>query len=289
MNSENIIAQNSVLSYFPQMDIKHSNRGSRRYGAAAAFVDQRLSLGNVTFPKSDLVAASGLSETAAFFQLKRLGRCVTRVSPRHPFFLIVSPEHRAVGAPPVAWWLDDYFRWLKEPYYLALQSAAGAFGSAPQALQVAQVMTATPRRPIAVGRIRVQFFIKRALARTPTQMMGKARAPLIVSTPEATAYDLVRYAPRIGGLARVRETLAGLLPVMRPTELRRVLRIENEVPVAQRLGLVFDSLKAWKLARVVQEWLPNNPPRVLLVHGETRDVPENRRWKVLCNDAEFRS
>jgi len=36
------------------------------------------------------------------------------------FSLIVSPEHRSMGSPPVAWWLDDYFSWLGHPYYLAL-------------------------------------------------------------------------------------------------------------------------------------------------------------------------
>jgi hypothetical protein len=55
-----------------------------------------------------------------------------------------------MGAPPVAWWLDDYFNWLGHPYYLALQSAAGTYGSTPQALQVTQVMTDSPRRQICV-------------------------------------------------------------------------------------------------------------------------------------------
>lgn len=78
-------------------------------GAADAFLDQRLALGRVAFPLADLVKATGLSVTAARHQLLRLKNRVTRVSPRQRFFLIVSPEHRAVGAPPVAWWLHDYF------------------------------------------------------------------------------------------------------------------------------------------------------------------------------------
>ena len=68
--------------------------------AADAFIDQRLALGRVAFPLADLIKETGLSVTAARNQLLRLGNRVTRVSPRHQFFLIVSPEHRAVGAPP---------------------------------------------------------------------------------------------------------------------------------------------------------------------------------------------
>ena len=89
--------------------MKQSKPKSRLFGAADAFIDQRLALGRVAFPLADLIKETGLSVTAARNQLLRLGSRVTRVSPRHQFFLIVSPEHRAVGAPPLVWWLHDYF------------------------------------------------------------------------------------------------------------------------------------------------------------------------------------
>src|SRR5438093_254301 len=125
----------------------------RRIGAAEAFCDARLALGRVTHSLTDLVKESGLSAIAAKRQFSRLRGKVVRISPRQPFFLIVSPEHRSMGAPPANWWLHDYFDWLGRPYYLALQSAASSFGSNPQALQVTQVMTNRPRRAIKVGRI----------------------------------------------------------------------------------------------------------------------------------------
>ena len=174
--------------------MKQSKPRSRLRGAASAFIEQRLALGRVAFPLADLVKETRLSVTAARNQLLRLENRVTRVSPRQQFFLIVSPEHRAVGAPPVAWWLHDYFQWLGQPYYLALQSAASSFGSNPQALQVTQVMTIIPRRALEIGRIRVQFFVKRTVDQTPTRPVANAFAPLQVSTPEATAFDLIRRA-----------------------------------------------------------------------------------------------
>src|SRR5476651_208450 len=126
---------------------------SRQPKAAAAFVDEQLKVGRVSFPLSQLLTATGLKVDAAKAQLRRLGSRVVRVPPAHPFFLIVSPEHLATGGPPVEWWLDDYFAWLKHPYYLALQSAASTYGSNPQALQVTQVMTDGSRREIEVGRL----------------------------------------------------------------------------------------------------------------------------------------
>jgi hypothetical protein len=264
-----------------------SKSKSRMDGSADAFINQRLTLGRVAFPLADLVKETGLSVTAARNQLLRLENRVTRVSPRQQFFLIVSPEHHAVGAPPVAWWLHDYFQWLGDPYYLALQSAASLLGSNPQALQVTQVMTKIPRRALEIGRIRVQFFVKRTVEQTPTQPLANAYAPLLVSTPEATTFDLVQYAARIGGIGRAAETIAPLLPLMRPAELRRVLKIEDEPATAQRLGFVLETLKATNLAKVVQDWLPSDLVLVPLVPGLRGDAPEIKRWRILNNAVEF--
>jgi hypothetical protein len=175
----------------------------RRPGAADAFIDARLAAGVVGFPLADLVKETGLSPTAAKSQLLRLGKWVVKVTRKHQFYLIVSPDHQTVGAPPANWWLNDYFKWLGHPCYLALQSAAETYGSAPQALQVTQVMTDTSRREIVLGRLCVRFFLKTAIQQTPTQQMANAYAPLQVSTPAATVIDLLRYASRIGGMVRI--------------------------------------------------------------------------------------
>src|SRR5580704_1067169 len=206
----------------------------RRNGAAAAFIDAKLAAGRVAFPLRDLVRETGLSATGAKNQLLRLGSQIVRVSRPQQFFLAVSPEHRLVGAPPVLWWLEDYFNWLGHPYYLALQSAASIYGSNPQALQVTQVMTDVPRREIEIGRLRVRFFVKRGIAKTPTQAPPNAFAPVKVSTPEATAFDLVRYAPGIGGTGRAVETLIPLLPLMRGPKLKQMLDRENQTATVQR-------------------------------------------------------
>lgn len=261
----------------------------RRIGAAEAICEARLALGRVTLALADLVRESGLSVIAAKRQLSRLRGRVVRISPRQPFYLIVSPEHRSLGAPPANWWLQDYFDWLGRPYYLALQSAASSFGSNPQALQVTQVMTDRPVRAIRVGRIEVSFFVKRWIQRTPTQQLSGAVAPLWVSTPEATAYDLIRYATRIGGIERAAETIRPLLPLLRARELKRLLDAENEPPVAQRLGFVIEASGGRSLARAVRDWLPDKLMRVTLspAKGKRDCFPLVKRWQVLNNSREL--
>jgi len=262
----------------------------RRIGAAEAFCDARLALGRVTLSLADLVKESGLSAIAAKRQLSRLRGKAVRISPRQSFYLIVSPEHRSMGAPPANWWLQDYFNWLGRPYYLALQSAASSFGSNPQALQVTQVMTDRPCRTIKVGRIQVRFFVKRGIEQTPTQQPAGAVAPLGVSTPEATAYDLIRYATSIGGIERAAETIRPLLPVVRPRELKRVLDAENEPAVAQRLGFVIEASSNKTLAKVVRDWLPDKLTPVTLspTKGKRSAIPLVERWQVLNNSSELK-
>jgi len=262
----------------------------RRVGAAETFIDARLALGRVAFSLADLVKESGLSAIAAKRQLSRLVGKVVRVSPRQPFFLIVGPEHRSMGAPPATWWLQDYFNWLGRPYYLALQSAASVFGSNPQALQVMQVMTDRPCRTIKAGRIQVRFFVKRGIERTPTQQLAQAAAPLCISTPEATAFDLVRYSISIGGIERAAETIRPLLPGLRARELNRVLTAENETAVAQRLGFVIQAAREKKLAQVIYDWLPKKLTKVPLspLKGERKNVPLIERWQVLNNSGELK-
>lgn len=72
---------------------------TRLTGAAAKFIDARLAAGRAAFPLNDLVEETGLSIIAARNQLLRLVSRVVRVSRWQQFFLIVRPEHRAMGAP----------------------------------------------------------------------------------------------------------------------------------------------------------------------------------------------
>lgn len=262
------------------MGIAHKAK-NRRIGAASAYVEARLAAGQVAFSLADLMHETGLSRIAAVRQLGRLGAGVVRVSRLQPFFLIVPPEHRSRGGPPVEWWLGDYFRWLGQPYYLALMSAASVYGSNPQGLQATQVITGAPRRTLEVGELRAHFFVKRRIRQTPTQELANAYAPTQVSTPAATVFDLIRYADRIGGIGRAVETLRPLLSKISPNELRKVLEAEDEVATAQRLGYVLEKLGQPKQATVVDEWLPSR--RWIPLAGNAshaKDPDMSARWRV---------
>lgn len=260
----------------------------RHVGAVSRYVDQRLATGHVSFSLDELLRATGLSTSAARSQLHRLRSKIVRVSARDTFFLIVTPEYLSRGAPPVEWWIGDYFKWLGRPYYLALQTAARLHGSNPQSIQTTQVMTDRARRPLTIGQQRVQFMVKRHLGKTLVQSLPNAFAPTLVSTPEATAFDLVRYASRIGGIGRAWETIRPLLARLDATALRDELKAENETSTAQRLGFLLARSGQLKLANTVAKLLPSKLPAIpLAVPASALTGEPVPRWRVIDNSGEF--
>lgn len=254
-------------------------------GSAKQFIEDQLAIGIVSFSMDTLTKATGLTEIAAKNQLLRIGELVVRVTPRQPYFLIVTPEHRMMGAPPVDLWLDDYFAWLGRPYYVALQSAAAMHGSSPQAIQETQVMTDQPMRAIIFSRVRLNFFTKTHITQSLTQALANAAAPLKLSTPETTALDLVRYAGSLGGIERAAETIQPMLPFMRASELRKTLEAEGELASAQRLGYLLQHAGATKLAKAVADGLPKTKKNVPLALGikAERDMPVDPTFNVIVN------
>jgi hypothetical protein len=171
---------------------KGKRKTKRARGVAAQFVERLLESGRCGFALEEIVHATGLASIATQMQLRRLPNVIPLYS-RANFYLAISPEHRWIGAPPAEWWINDFFTALNEPYYIGLLSAAALHGSSPQAIQVTQVVTDSHRPMIHVGRLRIQFAMKRGAGKTPVMTPRGARVPVNVATPESTFLDLIRY------------------------------------------------------------------------------------------------
>ncbi len=263
-----------------------SLKDQRAFGRVARLLDDAQSKGQLVVTLSGLATEGHLTPMAVQRQLDHVKERFLRLPVRPSAYLLVAPEHRARGAPPVAAWLDAYFRAREEPYYLGLLSAAALYESSQQAAQVTQVMVTRPMRPFEMGRLRVEFFVKTDLSKTPLRSIQGLPAPLAVSSPEATALDLVAFNSRIGGISRVAEVLAGMTGTLRPAGLRSALAAESRVAVKQRLGYLLDRLGMTRLASIVELGLPRKLAPVLLQQEGTRSVPAGTilgRWKVLDN------
>jgi len=252
----------------------------------AAWVDGLQARGRYTFRRSEADAAGQRSARAL---KKALGRQVLRghvVSPRRGFFVIVPAEHALVGAPPAPWFIDDLMAYMERPYYVALLTAAAFHGAAHQQPQIFQVMTDVPLRPVEVGRVRIRFTKRAGLDRVPTVPMKTPTGAMRVSTPEATALDLVRFFKAAGHLDNVATVIGELGERLDGSCLLKVAKSSRvEMEVVQRLGFLLDLVKRRDVAKPLAAWVAaRRPLPARLVPGRSStNAPENSRWRVLVN------
>jgi predicted transcriptional regulator of viral defense system len=233
----------------------------------AAVLDAAEQSGKLNLCTDEITAAlPGVSHQALRQALRRQqqrGRII-RLSRGAGHWLIVPLQYALVGAPPLETWLDRYLgKTLRSPYYVALLSAAETYGASPYAVMVTQVIVPKPRRPIAVGRHEVVFLTRAGIDRMPTRWHETPEGRFKVSTPDLTVLELVQRASVVGGMSRVRDVLQGLWGACTIPGLSEALDALQEVPTAQRLGILLALDGRDDMAARVARWLEPKQPRTV--------------------------
>lgn len=107
-----------------------------------------------------------------------------------------------------------------------------------------------------------------------------------VSTPEATALDLLRYIEGAGHLGNVATVLAELAEKMEGQRLVEVAKLEGELSNAQRLGHLLDQVGAGELGAALAAWVAEQRPRFVPLRSDrsARRAAKDARWHVLVNE-----
>ncbi len=250
------------------------------------FLEGLRASGRYTFSRAEALSALRLTDAAlknAAWRLSRVGRLA---SPHRGFYVIVPPEYQAVGTVPPSWIIRDLMAALERPYYVGLLSAAALHGAAHQAPQEFQVVTDRPMHPTALGRARIVFVTKAHLAKTPTVPIKTPTGDIRVSTPEATALDLVRYPEHAGFLSNVATVLGELAERINPEALVQTAEVEGELAAAQRLGYLLEHVGQGALAEPLARWIATKKPRVVPLRADRRMAGRRRarRWRVAINE-----
>lgn len=251
--------------------------------AMALWVERLQSRGRYTFTRTEAESDTGRSFVAAQSALRRLKQQGRVVSPRRGFYVVVPPEYRAAGSPPASWFIDDLMRYVGQPYYVGLLSAAAIHGAAHQQPMVFQVMTNKPTRQMRAGKVAIRFSMCSLVERLPVLDQQTETGAMRVATPETCAFDLVRYPEAAGYLSNAATVLAELAERL---DARRLVEVASLVrlPDVQRLGYLLDSVGQCELAASLAEWLGERQPRaVLLQPGEDGNAEAVRRWHVVPN------
>lgn len=251
--------------------------------AMVHWVEQLQSRGRYTFTRAEAESDTGRSFIAAQTALRRLRQRGRVVSPRRGFYVVVPPEYRAAGSPPASWFVDDLMRYVGQPYYVGLLSAAAIHGAAHQQPMVFQVVTSKPTREMRAGKVAIRFSMSGLVESLPVIEQQTETGTMRVAAPETCAFDLVRYpedAGHLGNAATVLAELAGRLDARKLAAVAPLVRL----PDVQRLGYLLDAVGQREVAAPLAEWLATRRPRaVLLQPGESAGAEVDPRWHVVPN------
>jgi predicted transcriptional regulator of viral defense system len=248
------------------------------------FVNDLQAKGRYTFTHAEAAEVIAITDLALEATLRRLRKRGRIANPRRGFYVAVPLEYREAGCPPASWFIHDLMRFLGQPYYVGLLSAAALHGAAHQQPMVFQVITDRTTRPALAGRVRIDFHKSRKIEKVPAMEVQTETGSMRVSTPDATAFDLVRFTAAAGHVGNVATVLAELSEKLDPAALAK-LADSYAVPDVQRMGYLLEQLGEQELAKPLAEWLAKHRYRqVPLVPG----MPQGRhsadpKWRVRPN------
>lgn len=251
---------------------------------AKDFLSHIMQAGRYVFTSRDAREALGVSPAAVKQALNRLQRKGEVAIPARGFYVIVPPEYRTLGCLPADQFVPALMSHLGLSYYCGLQSAAQYHGAAHHRPQAFQVMLEKARRPIQCGKVRVVFHVRKRLAEMPVQHINTPRGTIAVSTPAVTAYDLVGYESKIGGLDAVATILVELAEKLDPKRLADLAPM-MPLPWVQRLGYLLEFIDEAPKAVLLKRYVRTNAKEVTALEPSSArsDHPRDEAWRLIIN------
>jgi predicted transcriptional regulator of viral defense system len=170
-------------------------------------------------------------------------------------------------------------------YYVGLLSAASLHGAAHQAPMVFQTVVADNRPEVRCGRVRAEFVARAIVSEIPTVPMNTPRGVMCVSTPEATAFDLVGYPGHAGGMSNVATILAELAEKLDAQKLLAETA-RSPLPWTQRLGYLLERVESANLAAPLADHVAMRAKEYVALRPRksTARASRDTRWRLLVNE-----
>lgn len=255
----------------------------------AQYVRDLQAEGRITFTDKEALAAMGITRNAFLKASARLQKSKQLFNPRQGFYVAVPAQYASWGAPPPAWYIDALMRHEGRSYYVGLLKAAELHGASHQAAMEFQVVTDKQIRNIKAGRSVIAFFYRKDFSAVEEALVSQKTdtGEMKISSPELTAFDLLRYPRAVGGIDAAATVLSELKDKLDGEKLARVAK-HFERAVIQRLGYLLDFLGARSLTETMHRQLISSDASLLWVplasplRGFEKEAPaeRNSRWRV---------
>jgi len=248
------------------------------------FLDNLRSRGIYRFTVGDYQSGAGISQLAARKAIRRARERGEVATPYRGFHVIVPPEYRAIGCLPAERFIADLMNHLEESYYVGLLTAASYYGAAHHAPQVFQVVVKKPRPDMVAGKVRITFIARNDLDEMEVGERKTATGVIKVSPPELTAFDLVGYSQRSGGLDNVATVLSELADSLNSGKLRDIAAKAGPIRWSQRLGYLLQLVGAKSKVHGLAAFVEETAPRMTKLDPQQPSKGEKDiRWRVIVN------
>lgn len=250
---------------------------------AKDFVLSRLEHGYYTFSLQDAENAVGTGEKTRK-ALSRLAKHGWLFSPSTGFYVIIDPQHQGSRFLPVEWFVDDWMKHLGGRYYIGMLSAAMLHGASHQKPQQVQVVRDREFRDLAKGPYSISFFFKKQIPDTCCEKRQSPAGYFNVSTPEVTAYDILRYPKACPSLDLAATVLQELGERITSDHLAALVDSGSEVAVLQRLGWLLDNTGWAEKTGALADRLRGKQTKWRAARTDMpADGPRDPKWRVIAN------
>jgi predicted transcriptional regulator of viral defense system len=247
--------------------------------------------GHQAFSINDAATTLGISRNAVICGMYKLKKKGDIISPAKNLYVILPPEHQAIGCLPADELVPILMKHLRLPYYVCLLSAALYHGASHQKPQVFQIMVSKQLKPIICGKIKIEFIYKKSIENLPIKKVAIKSGYLTIASPELTMMDLLLYPNHAGGLNHIATVLSELIEYIDPAKIINLLKQSETKAWMQRLGYILEhieSFEAEKQKNIIQLLYQHITkksvtPVALAPELSSKGKSRNQRWMIIEN------
>ncbi len=262
------------------------------YNYIDSYLKEIQSKGRYSVTLMELKTKFDVSEKALLQNIYRLKTKNQLAQIRKEFYVIIPPQYSSRVMLPAALFINDLMEFINKDYYVSLLTAAALHGAGHQQPMEFQVITKKPSlRNIKNRKISIMFSIKEDWNNEQIMKFKTDAGYINVSTPELTAFDLVEYNKKIGGINRIIPILDELSENIKIKQFDKTAK-DQRITTIQRLGFLLDEMGKVNLAKSLYKVLKNlsvdksrkTHKKILLSLAHKNQCGTlNRKWKIIVN------
>ncbi len=255
--------------------------------SVSEYIENLQASGRYYFTLQELVYNFSITKMALQEQLKRLIANKKVAILKNGFYVIVTPEYKKIGCPPIYFFINGLMQWLEKPYYIGLLNAAAWYGATQQQPQSNVIITPPPNIKHVNKRYLKIFFLSHKNWNDTFISNIKTNAGYVkISSIELTCLDLCYYQKQGGGINNIAQVIEELAEKIEVEKLLHLVNKYTSLMAVQRLGYLLDYNDNKELANDLYSWFSKQksyPALLDVQETNNKNKVTGNRWKIIIN------